>query len=182
MRYGDIREGRFESRPNRFIAYVNMGGKSEKVHVKNTGRCKELLVKDATVYLNKSANPNRSTGYDLVAVKKGNRMINMDSQAPNKAVEEWLKSGGLFSDAVVVKPETKYRNSRFDFYVETPESKVFVEVKGVTLEQEDVVLFPDAPSERAVKHVRELMEAIQEGYETYIILVIQRILRSASRT
>ena len=173
MRYGDIREGRFESRPNRFIAYVNMGGKSEKVHVKNTGRCKELLVRDATVYLNKSANPNRSTGYDLVAVKKGNRMINMDSQAPNKAVEEWLKSGGLFSDAVVVKPETKYRNSRFDFYVETPESKVFVEVKGVTLEQEDVVLFPDAPSERAVKHVRELMEAIQEGYETYIILVIQ---------
>lgn len=173
MKYGDIREGRFESRPNRFIAYVNMDGKSEKVHVKNTGRCKELLVKDAEVYLNKSANPDRSTAYDLVAVKKGLRMINMDSQAPNKAVEEWLKKGGLFPDAVTVKPETKYRNSRFDFYVETPEGKVFIEVKGVTLEQEDAVLFPDAPSERAVRHVKELMEAIEEGYETYIIFVIQ---------
>lgn len=173
MKYGDIREGRFESRPNRFIAYVNMDGKSEKVHVKNTGRCKELLVKDTEVYLNKSANPDRSTAYDLVAVKKGLRMINMDSQAPNKAVEEWLKKGGLFPDAVTVKPETKYRNSRFDFYVETPEDKVFIEVKGVTLEQEDAVLFPDAPSERAVKHVKELMEAAREGYETYIIFVIQ---------
>ncbi len=173
MRYGDIWEGRFESRPNRFIAYVNMCGKSEKVHVKNTGRCKELLTKDAVVYLNRSANPDRSTAYDLVAVRKGNRMINMDSQAPNKAVEEWLLSGGLFPDAVTVKPETKYQNSRFDFYVETSESKVFLEVKGVTLEQDDVVLFPDAPSERAVKHVKELMKAMEEGYEAYIILVIQ---------
>lgn len=173
MRYGDIWEGRFESRPNRFIAYVNIGGTSEKVHVKNTGRCKELLVKDAKVYLNKSANPNRSTAYDLVAVKKGNRMINMDSQAPNKAVEEWLCEGVLFPDSVMVKPETKYHNSRFDFYVETPQDKVFIEVKGVTLEQEGVVLFPDAPSERAVKHVKELMEAVKEGYEAYIILVIQ---------
>lgn len=173
MRYDDIWEGRFESRPNRFIAYVNIGGKSEKVHVKNTGRCKELLVKDAKVYLNKSPNPDRSTAYDLVAVQKGNRIINMDSQAPNKAVEEWLRDGGLFPDVVSVKPETKYHNSRFDFYVETPKDKVFIEVKGVTLEQEDVVLFPDAPSERAVKHVKELMEAVEEGYRACIILAIQ---------
>ncbi len=173
MNYGNIRKGRFLSRPNRFIAYVNIDGKDEKVHVKNTGRCAELLVEGAEVYLNKSGNPDRSTAYDLVAVKKGERIINMDSQAPNKAVEEWLGRGGLFRDTIHIKPETKYHNSRFDFYVETPENKVFIEVKGVTLEQEDIVLFPDAPSERAVKHVRELMEAVGEGYEAYIILVIQ---------
>lgn len=173
MKYNNIWEGQFESRPNRFIAYVNIDGRREKVHVKNTGRCRELLTENAIVYLNKSDNPERSTAYDLVAVKKGSRMINMDSQAPNKAVEEWLREGGLFSDVTLVRPETKYRNSRFDFYVETPEDKVFVEVKGVTLEQDDVVLFPDAPSERAVKHVEELTEAVKEGYKAYIVLVIQ---------
>lgn len=173
MKYNNIWEGQFESRPNRFIAYVNIDGRREKVHVKNTGRCRELLTENAIVYLNKSDNPERSTAYDLVAVKKGSRMINMDSQAPNKAVEEWLREGGLFSDVTLVRPETKYRNSRFDFYVETPEDKVFIEVKGVTLEQDDVVLFPDAPSERAVKHVEELTEAVKEGYKAYIVLVIQ---------
>lgn len=173
MKYNNIREGQFESRPNRFIAYVNIDGRREKVHVKNTGRCKELLTDKATVYLNKSDNPERSTAYDLVAVRKGSRMINMDSQAPNKAVEEWLREGSLFSDVTLVRPETKYRNSRFDFYVETPKDKIFIEVKGVTLEQEDIVLFPDAPSERAVKHVEELAEAVKEGYKAYIILVIQ---------
>ena len=173
MKYSNITEGQFESRPNRFIAYVKILGKTEKVHVKNTGRCRELLTDHATVFLEKSANPERSTAYDLVAVRKGERIINMDSQAPNKAVEEWLHKKELFRDAVFIRPETVYRNSRFDFYVETPQDKIFIEVKGVTLEQDDIVLFPDAPSERAVKHVNELEEALEEGYKAYIILVIQ---------
>ena len=173
MKYSNITEGQFESRPNRFIAYVKILGKTEKVHVKNTGRCRELLTDHATVFLEKSANPERSTAYDLVAVRKGERIINMDSQAPNKAVEEWLHKKELFRDAVLIRPETVYRNSRFDFYVETPQDKIFIEVKGVTLEQDDIVLFPDAPSERAVKHVNELEEALEEGYKAYIILVIQ---------
>ncbi len=173
MKYQNVQEGRFESRPNRFIAYVNIDGSTRKVHVKNTGRCRELLTEHAKVYLNRSANPERSTAYDLVAVQKGHRMINMDSQAPNKAVEEWLKEGTLFPDAVKIRPETKYGNSRFDFYVETPEDRIFIEVKGVTLEQDNVVLFPDAPSDRAVKHVRELASCVAQGYKAYIIFVIQ---------
>ncbi len=173
MRYENIEEARFESRPNRFIAYVRTDGGREKVHVKNTGRCRELLTENAAVYLNKSDNPGRSTRYDLVAVKKGGRLINMDSQAPNKAVQEWLEKGGLFSDTAVIRPETTYGGSRFDFYVETSGDKIFIEVKGVTLEQDDVVLFPDAPSERAVKHVMELAEAVKAGYQAYVIFVVQ---------
>lgn len=173
MKYTNICTGQFLSRPNRFIAYVDIGGQCEKVHVKNTGRCRELLTDHAQVFLEKSKNPERSTAYDLVAVRKGSRIINMDSQAPNKAVEEWLKNSGLFPDAKLVRPETTYGNSRFDFYVETPEDKIFIEVKGVTLEQEDVVLFPDAPSERAVKHVRELAETLKQGYKAYVVFVVQ---------
>lgn len=173
MNYNDIWEGRFKSRPNRFVAYVNIAGRTEKVHVKNTGRCRELLTDDAQVFLNKSNNPERSTVYDLIAVKKKDRIINMDSQAPNKAVEEWLLRGGLFENITVLKPETTYGSSRFDFYVETQEDKIFIEVKGVTLEQENVVLFPDAPSQRAVKHINELVKAVSEGYKAYILFVIQ---------
>lgn len=173
MKYENIYKGQFESRPNRFIAYVDICGKREKVHVKNTGRCRELLTDKAEVYLEKSGNPSRNTAYDLIAVKKGQRLINMDSQAPNKAVEEWLCQGGLFPDVVKVRPETVHGNSRFDFYVETPGDRIFIEVKGVTLEQEDVVFFPDAPSERAVKHVNELSEAVSQGYKACIIFVIQ---------
>lgn len=173
MKYENIYKGQFESRPNRFIAYVDIGGRVEKVHVKNTGRCKELLTDKAEVFLEKSSNPLRSTGFDLVAVRKGQRLINMDAQAPNKAVEEWLWKGELIPDTIKVRPETAYGNSRFDFYVETPADKIFIEVKGVTLEQEDVVLFPDAPSERAVKHVNELVEAMKQGYKAYIIFVVQ---------
>lgn len=173
MHYDNIKEGRFESRPNRFIAYVTIDGRREKVHVKNTGRCRELLTENALVYLSKSDNPLRSTSYDLVAVQKDHRIINMDSQSPNKAVEEWLKAGGLFSDVKLVRPEMTYHSSRFDFYVETPEDKILIEVKGVTLEQEDVVLFPDAPSERALKHINELIEAAGEGYKAYVLFVIQ---------
>ncbi len=173
MKYKNIYEGRFLSRPNRFIAYVDIGGQREKVHVKNTGRCRELLTGHAQVFLEKSENAGRSTGFDLVAVRKGGRIINMDSQAPNKAVEEWLKQGGLFGETKLIRPETVYGDSRFDFYVETPEDNIFIEVKGVTLEQEDVVLFPDAPSERAVKHVRELAKITRQGYKAYVIFVIQ---------
>lgn len=173
MRYENITEGRFISRPNRFIAYVDIAGVKEKVHVKNTGRCKELLTQDAVVYLEKSDNPERTTAYDLVAVKKGGRMVNMDSNAPNKAVYEWLLQGQLFPGLITVKPESVYKNSRFDFYVETEDEKIFLEVKGVTLEKKNAVYFPDAPSERAVKHVEELMEAVKEGYAAYIILVVQ---------
>lgn len=173
MKYENIVQGRFESRPNRFIAYVDIYGKSEKVHVKNTGRCKELLTDNAEVFLEKSSNPDRSTLYDLVVVKKGTRLVNMDSQAPNRAVGEWLLKKELFPDTVLVRPETTYGNSRFDFYIETTQDKIFMEVKGVTLEQENVVLFPDAPSERAVKHVYELIEAVKAGYQTYIMFVVQ---------
>lgn len=160
-------------RPNRFVAYVDIDGHTETVHVKNTGRCRELLQKGVTVYLEKSDNPLRKTLYDLVAVEKGDRLINMDSQAPNKAVGEWLLQKKLFADLKYVKPECKYKNSRFDFYVECESKKAFVEVKGVTLEADGVVSFPDAPSERAVKHVQELIEAGRDGYETYVIFVVQ---------
>lgn len=173
MKYENIVKARFESRPNRFIACVSVDGRREKVHVKNTGRCRELLTENAEVYLNRSNNQKRSTCYDLVAVQKGGRLINMDSQAPNKAVQEWLERGGLFSDVDVVRPETTYGSSRFDFYAEASGDKIFIEVKGVTLEQEDVALFPDAPSERAVKHVTELAEAVKEGCQAYVIFVIQ---------
>lgn len=173
MNYEHIVEGRFLERPNRFVAKVDLGGSVETVHVKNTGRCRELLVKGAKIYLEKSNNRERATAYDLVAVEKGCRVINMDSQAPNKAVEEWVKSGGLFSDVVLVKPETKFGNSRFDFYVETGTEKIFIEVKGVTLEEDGVVRFPDAPSDRAVKHVGELIAAKRQGYRVFVIFVIQ---------
>lgn len=173
MHYEHIVAGRFIERLNRFVARVELAGKIETVHVKNTGRCRELLLEGVLVYLEKSSNPSRSTAFDLVAVEKGKRMINMDSQAPNKAVNEWLRSGGLFPDITLVRPETKYGNSRFDFYVETGQDKIFIEVKGVTLEEDGVVRFPDAPSERAVKHVGELIAAKHEGFRVFVLFVIQ---------
>jgi len=173
MKYNNITEGTFLSRPNRFIAHVLIEGQEHIVHVKNTGRCKELLVSGAKVYLEKSNNPNRKTEYDLVSVQKGSRLINMDSQSPNAAVGEWLKKGNLFHDPHIVRAETKYGKSRFDFYVEAGEHKIFIEVKGVTLEKDGIVSFPDAPSERAVKHVKELIDASKNGYEAFIFFVIQ---------
>ncbi len=173
MIYENIVQGKFVSRPNRFIAHVEIDGEEHVVHVKNTGRCKELLVPGAVVYLEKSANTSRSTAYDLIAVQKGERIINMDSQIPNKVVAEWLKEGTFFHDLVSLRPETTYGNSRFDLYVETSKEKVFIEVKGVTLEDEGEVRFPDAPSERALKHVDELIKAKQKGYRAILIFVIQ---------
>ena len=173
MKYKEVVRGQFLQRPNRFIAYVELAGKMEKVHVKNTGRCRELLLPGAVVYLEKSGNPGRSTAYDLIAVEKGDRLINMDSQAPNQAVGEWLKNGGFFPGLKLVRPETVYGHSRFDFYVETEQERIFIEVKGVTLEDSGVVRFPDAPSERAVKHVEELAEAKRDGYRVFVLFVIQ---------
>ncbi len=173
MKYSKIQKAYFISRPNRFVAKVSIDGKETAVHVKNTGRCRELLTEGAEVWLEKSANPDRKYQYSLVTVKKGDRMVNMDSQAPNKAVGEWLSEGGLFSDVKLIKPECKYGNSRFDFYVEYEDKKAFIEVKGVTLENEGVVSFPDAPTERGSKHLRELCSCIKDGYEAYVVFVIQ---------
>ncbi len=174
MKYNNIITANFIERPNRFIAYVNIAGERTKVHVKNTGRCRELLQEQAEVYLEKSANPERSTAYDLVAVDKTGRLINMDSNAPNKVVGEWLAAGGLYRDVSLVRPEKVFGNSRFDFYVESEAGeRAFIEVKGVTLENDNVAAFPDAPSERAVKHVEELVEAHAQGYEAYLIFVVQ---------
>ncbi len=174
MKYKNIVNGKFQSRPNRFIAMVDIDGKVETCHVKNTGRCKELLLPGAEVYLEKSGNPNRKTAYDLVGVKKGKVLINMDSQAPNQAVKEWLEKEVYFKNITYLKPECKYGNSRVDFYLETAEErKIFIEVKGVTLEEEGVARFPDAPTLRGIKHMKELEQAVQQGYEAYILFVIQ---------
>ena len=173
MRYERIEKAVFLERPNRFIAYTELNGRKETVHVKNTGRCAELLVPGAPVYIQESVNPARKTKWDLIAVEKGKRMINMDSQIPNKVVQEWIEGGNLFPDVRLVRPETTYGNSRFDLYVEAGDSRIFIEVKGVTLEEDGVCRFPDAPSDRAVKHMEELVRAKKEGYETYVFFVIQ---------
>lgn len=173
MLYENIRKGQFIKRPNRFIAYVDIEGNEEIVHVKNTGRCRELLVPGASVYMQDSMNPLRKTRWDLIAVEKGERIINMDSQIPNKVVREWLEAGNLFHHITKIHPEYTYGKSRIDLYVETEEKKILIEVKGVTLEENGVVRFPDAPSERALKHVNELKEAVKEGYECYVFFVIQ---------
>ena len=218
MKYNQVVPGTFLQRPNRFIAHVEINGREEICHVKNTGRCRELLIPGCTVYCAVSDNPQRKTKYDLIAVEKiiesqtvfanagipsqhgkstpeahGTLLVNMDSQAPNAAVKEWLQSGASpFGNIDYIKPEYKYGNSRFDFYLEcktetkrtgtaptptenetTRSRKIFLEVKGVTLENNGVVLFPDAPTERGVKHVRELIRCREEGFETYVLFVIQ---------
>ncbi|BCJ92998.1 sugar fermentation stimulation protein SfsA [Anaerocolumna cellulosilytica] len=173
MKYREIKSGIFLSRPNRFIAKVEVEGTVTTCHVKNTGRCKELLIPGVTVYVEKSDNPDRKTDFSLIGVRKGERLINMDSQAPNKAVHEWLLRGEFLEDVVSVKPEKTYGDSRFDFYIETSEKKIFMEVKGVTLEENDVVMFPDAPTERGIKHIKELCRSVKEGYEAYVLFVIQ---------
>ena len=173
MNYERIRKALFLERPNRFIAYADVDGRRETVHVKNTGRCAELLIPGAVIYIQESANPARKTKWDLIAVEKGDRLINMDSQVPNLIVREWIEKGNLFRDITLIRPETTFGNSRFDLYVEADEKKVFIEVKGVTLEENGVCRFPDAPSDRAVKHLEELIRARKEGYETYVFFVIQ---------
>lgn len=173
MKYERMKRGEFISRPNRFIANVIIDGKEEVCHVKNTGRCKELLTPNACVFVQESDNPNRKTKFSLIGVIKGERYINMDSQVTNIVVREWIEKGNLFEDVKLIKSEKKYGNSRFDLYVEAGERKIFIEVKGATLEEDGIVRFPDAPTERGVKHINELCECIKDGYEAYIIFVIQ---------
>lgn len=174
MEYKNITNGTFVSRTNRFIGVVDIDGKRETVHIKNTGRCKELLVRGNTVLLEKSGNPHRKTAYDLVSVyKKNDLLINMDSQLPNCLVAEWLPNSGIFSKGAEIKREVTFNNSRFDLYVEDGERKAFIEVKGVTLEKDGHCRFPDAPTERGVKHIRELIECVRQGYEAYAVFVIQ---------
>lgn len=175
MRYQKIKKAIFLERPNRFIANVELDGATEVCHVKNTGRCRELLVPGRTVFIEQSDNPNRKTKYDLIAADKDGLLINMDSQAPNKVAVEWIEQGGIYKkeDIVLIKPEKKYRNSRFDIYVESRQEKAFIEVKGVTLERDGVAAFPDAPTERGLKHIYELIDCAKHGYKAYILFVIQ---------
>ena len=177
MKYTKVIKAKFLTRPNRFIAYCEVDGKRETVHVKNTGRCRELLVPNATVYLSVSDNSERKTKFDLIAVEKetprGTLMINMDSQAPNAAAHEWIASGGIFGEGATVRREVTYGKSRFDLYVEQGERRAFVEVKGVTLENDGIASFPDAPTERGIKHINELIAAKNDGFEAYILFVIQ---------
>lgn len=170
MQYRNIVEGKFIRRPNRFIAHVEVAGREEVVHVKNTGRCRELLVSGATVFLEKSSSAARKTAYDLIAVMKGDLCINMDSQVPNQVAAEWLRK--VLPEALI-RREVTWGNSRFDLYIEVNGRKIFMEVKGVTLEASGVALFPDAPTLRGVKHLKELAACIQEGYEACVLFVIQ---------
>ncbi|MBC5997353.1 DNA/RNA nuclease SfsA [Romboutsia ilealis] len=178
MNYNKIVKAKFIERPNRFIAYCEVDGNIEKVHVKNTGRCRELLIPECTVYLEESDNPNRKTKYSLISVEKGIRLINMDSQVPNKVVYEGLKNNkiklpGINEEITLIKTEKTYGSSRFDVYLEAGDKKAFIEVKGVTLEENGIVKFPDAKTERGVKHINELIEARKNGYYCYILFLIQ---------
>jgi len=173
MVYNNIREGIFRSHPNRFIAEVEIDGKVEVCHVKNTGRYRELLIPGIKVYVDYVDSPSRSTAYDLIAVYKGDVLINIDSYAPNRAFGEYLRQGKFIDGIASVKAEAKYGGSRFDFYVETSDAKAFIEVKGVTLEENHVAMFPDAPTERGVKHLNELATCIADGYDAYVVFVIQ---------
>ena len=172
MHYENMTPGVFLARPHRFIAHVEIDGQTAIVHVKNTGRCRELLVRGCTVYCQRSNNPGRKTKYDLIAVQKGERLINMDSQAPNKAAGEWLASGGL-GPISELRAEVKHGDSRYDFSFRKDGRQCFLEVKGCTLENDGVCAFPDAPTERGTKHIRGLIRAAEEGFGAYILFVIQ---------
>ena len=172
MKYANMTPGIFLARPNRFIAHVEIAGQTEIVHVKNTGRCRELLPVGAEVWCQRSANPSRKTKYDLITVRKGSRLINMDSQAPNLAAKEWLAAGGL-GKIENLRAETKHGDSRFDFSFVKDGKQCFLEVKGCTLEEDGICAFPDAPTERGAKHLRGLTEAARDGYGAYVLFVVQ---------
>lgn len=173
MIYNNIKKAKFINRPNRFIANIEIDGKNEICHVKNTGRCKELLTDNATVFVQEFDSSTRKTNYDLISVFKGERLINMDSQVPNKVFHEWVKDANLFDNINSIRPEYKYGNSQFDFHIETIDKKILVEVKGVTLEENGVAMFPDAPTLRGLKHVNELINSIEDGFEAYVVFIIQ---------
>lgn len=173
MRYENIVAGHFLDRPNRFVAHVEINGAVEVCHVKNTGRCRELLLPGAVVYLERAADPRRKTGYDLVAVQKGERLINMDAQAPNKVFREFAQSGQLWRELVGIRAEYTWGDSRFDFLLEDRQGPVFVEVKGVTLEDGGLARFPDAPTLRGVKHLNGLRRAVEQGSRAAVFFVLQ---------
>lgn len=173
MKYEKIVKGTFIKRLNRFVAICNIDGEEIYCHVKNTGRCGEILINGVECFLEESDNPNRKYKYSLVTVRKGNRLINIDSQAPNKAAGEFLSNSGLFAELGVIKAEKTYGNSRFDFYFEYGNKKAFLEVKGVTLEKDGAVFFPDAPTTRGTKHLNELCKCVEDGFEAYVLFVIQ---------
>jgi len=173
MHYSNIQRATFLRRPNRFIAHIEVDGREEVCHVKNTGRCRELLTDRATIYVEHHDNTKRKTKYSLIAVEKGDLLINMDSQAPNKVVGEWLLAKEPFGKVKLLKPECTYGSSRFDFYLETEAEKIFIEVKGVTLEEDGIVRFPDAPTERGIKHLEELRACVEAGYKAVVIFVVQ---------
>ena len=172
MHYPNMVPGRFLARPNRFIAHMEIEGQLEIVHVKNTGRCRELLPVGAEIWCQRAASPKRKTKYDLITVRKGQRLINMDSQAPNIAAGEWLRAGGL-GQIEDLKAESFHGDSRFDFSFTKDGRQCFLEVKGVTLERDGVCAFPDAPTDRGAKHLRGLTQAVREGYGAYVLFVIQ---------
>ena len=172
MTYSNVHEGIFHSRPNRFVAQVEIDGQVHSCHVKNTGRC-ELLVPGAKVYLERSDKLARTTMYDLIAAYKGEHLVNIDSQAPNHAFRKYIQAGNYINNATHIKPEARYKGSRFDFYIEVDNRKIFIEVKGVTFEKDGVALFPDAPTLRGVKHLHELTQSISEGYEAHVVFIIQ---------
>lgn len=173
MQYKNILKARFKSRPNRFIAIIEINDKEEICHVKNTGKCKELLVENATIYVEEIKSEKRKTKFDLIAVLKDERLINIDSQAPNKIIYEWIQQKNFMKNISCLRSEVKYKNSRFDFYLESNKRKILIEVKGVTLEEDGIVKFPDAQTQRGVKHIKELCKSLEDGYEAYIIFVIQ---------
>ncbi len=173
MTYENLREARFLRRPNHFIAHVLLDGQETVCHVKNTGRYRELLVPGAVVYIQKASNPVRKTAWDLIAVRKGERLINMDAAAPNAVFGEWLRTGGAGFVPSLIRPECRFGDSRFDFYFQNGERRIFAEVKGVTLEEDGVVRFPDAPTLRGVKHLHGLADCLRDGYEAWAVFVIQ---------
>lgn len=173
MNYGPMIEGVFLERPNRFIARVLAEGQEVIAHVKNTGRCRELLIPGVCVYLQKNDSPARKTAYSLIAVKKGERIVNMDSQAPNVVAYEYVAGGHLIPGLTLLKREKTFMESRFDLYYEAGERRGFIEVKGVTLEDGNIARFPDAPTKRGQKHVYELSKAVEDGYEAGIMFIVQ---------
>ncbi len=173
IRYSNMVPGTFCTRPNRFIAHIEIGGNREICHVKNTGRCRELLIPGAKVWCQSHNNPARKTAWSLICVEKGTRLINIDSQVPNSVAKEYVSRGGLGFQPDLLKTEQFFGSSRFDLYYEVGNRHGFVEVKGVTLEEDGVVRFPDAPTQRGTKHLRELQEAVRKGYEAWVLFVVQ---------
>lgn len=178
MKYKNIEKGSFISRKNRFVAVAEINGIKQEVHVKNTGRLGELLIGGVTAYFEKSGNPDRKTAYDMVAVENTaegypTQIVNIDSNVANDVAYEWILKSGIFSDKAIIRREVKFESSRFDFFIEDKEERAFLEVKGVTLRKGNIALFPDAPTDRGIKHIKELIKAKRQGYKAYILFVIQ---------